>query len=190
MRGTKRLTHRVVTRTALGLLIGVVSWLPACTLPALPDLGKVHVDRWAEIKADDKTVGEVLAAFNRAEEALHARDLDALMSLYSERYTYHGLKKEDLRKVWASLLTQYPQISSTHIFSRIVVVPGSPPVAEITCTGSLWATAKETAQRVNIDSWFYEVHYMVHEDGAWRVLGHAGEAPMALQFGVAPHPFF
>jgi len=46
-----------------------------------------------------------------------------------------------------------------------------------------------TGERVNIDSWFQEVHQLVYEDGAWRISGHSGEDPEKLQFGAA-HPFF
>ncbi len=166
--------------------------LQGCVIPApaLSDLGETRIDRWAEIKADDKTVGEILAAFNRAEQALHARDLDALMALYAQAYNYHGLRKDDLRKIWENLFAQYPRISSTHIFSRIVAVPGKPSTAEITCTGSLWAMSRQTGDRVNVDSWYGEVHHLTYEDGAWRIRGHAGEPPAALRFGVTPHPFF
>lgn len=177
---------------AFAALLAVPLWLQGCAFPApaFSDLGQTRIDRWAEITADDKTVGEILAAFNRAEEALRARDLDALMALYAQAYNYHGLRKDDLRKVWENLFAEYPRISSTHIFSRIAAGPGKFPTAEITCTGSLWATSKETGQRVFLDSWFSEVHHLVYEDGAWRILGHAGEPSKVLQFGVTPHPFF
>jgi hypothetical protein len=162
-----------------------------CVIPALPDLGEVHVDRWAEIKADDKTVGEILAAFNRAEEALHTHNLDGVMGLYSEQYRYHGLTKADLRNIWQEMFSQYDHLASTHIFSRIqVVASGKNPTAEIACTGSLWGVSKETGKRVILDSWFYETHNLIYEDGAWRIRGHGGEAPKVMPFGVAPHPFF
>ncbi|MBM4125650.1 MAG: nuclear transport factor 2 family protein, partial [Nitrospira sp.] len=162
-----------------------------CTIPALPDMGLVHVDRWADINADDKTVGEILAAFNRAEDSLHAGDLDGLMALYSEQYHYHGLSKADLRTIWQDMLAQYEQLAGTHIFSKIQVsTSGKSPTAEIACTGSLWGISKETGKRVILDSWFYETHNMVYEDGGWRIRGHKGEGPKTLPFGVAPHPFF
>ena len=44
--------------------------------------------------------------------------------------------------------------------------------------------------RVIIDSWFYEIHHVVYEDGARRIRGHAGEDSKALPFGTSPHPFF
>ncbi|TAJ31555.1 MAG: hypothetical protein EPO64_02315 [Nitrospirae bacterium] len=167
-------------------------WLTGCAVPALPDLGEVHIDRWATIKAADKDVGEILAAFNRAEESLHEENLDGIMALYSEQYKYHGLTKADLRKTWQELFAHYDHIASTHIFSRIrATASGKNPTAEIVCTGSLWGVSTDTGQRTIIDSWFYETHNMIYEDGAWRIRGHgAEEAPKVLPFGVAPHPFF
>jgi hypothetical protein len=68
------------------VLVAIVMFLAGCSLPTLPDAGKIYIDRWAEVKGSDKDVSEILAAFNRAEDALHARDLDGLMALYSEQY--------------------------------------------------------------------------------------------------------
>ena len=172
-------------------LVAIVMFLAGCSLPALPDAGKIYVDRWAEIKGSDKDVSEILAAFNRAEDALHARDLDGLMSLYSEQYRYHGLSKSDLRKIWEEMFAGYDNLASTHTFSRIHVGGSAKqPTADISCTGSLWGLSKETGKRVFIDSWFYEIHHVVYEDGAWRIHGHAGEDTKALPFGTSPHPFF
>jgi hypothetical protein len=50
--------------------------------------------------------------------------------------------------------------------------------------------SRQTGDRVNVDSWYGEVHHLIYEDGIWRIRGHAGEAPKGIQFGVAPHPFF
>jgi hypothetical protein len=171
-------------------LLGIFWVLQGCAVPPLMHRGGIMVDTWAEVKADDKTVSEILAAFNRAEAALQAGNLDDLMGLYSAEYRYHGLTKEDLKKIWGELLTNHREFRSNHILSRIAAVPGTPPSAELTCTGSLWAVSKETGQQVNIDSWYGEVHYMVKEEGMWRVRGHRGEAPKTQGFGVAPHPFF
>lgn len=172
-------------------LVVILMLLSGCTLPALPDEGKINVSRWAEIKGSDKDVSEILAAFNRAEDALHARDLDGLMALYSEQYRYHGLSKSDLRKIWEEMFARYDNLASTHAFSRIHIGGSAKqPTADISCTGSLWGLSKETGKRVFIDSWFYEIHHVVYEDGAWRIRGHAGEDTKALPFGTSPHPFF
>lgn len=179
--------RRMSVAIVLGAVLGTAMWLQTF---AVPVLAKTKVSTGAEVQADDKTVREILDAFHRAEEFLQARNLDALMGLYSKEYNYHGLKKDDLRKIWEDLFAQHHRISTEHMFSKIVVLAGKTPAAEITCTGSLWATSDVAGQRVNIDSWFEEVHHMVYEDGRWRIRGHAGEPSKALQFGVAPHPFF
>jgi hypothetical protein len=173
------------------VLVALVMLLAGCSMPALPDAGKIYVDRWAEIKGGDKDVSEILAAFNRAEEALHARDLEGLMALYSEQYRYHGLSKSDLRKIWEEMFASYDNLASTHTFSRILIGGSAKqPTADISCTGSLWGSSKETGKRVFIDSWWYEIHHVVYEDGAWRIRGHAGEDTKVLPFGTSPHPFF
>ncbi len=178
--------RRVRTLIALGFAIGIAvgfHWLSPTAL------AKTKISPGAEIQADDNTVREIVAAFHSAEDFLQARNLESLMALYSKEYSYHGLKKEDLKKIWHDLFANYHRISSAHMFSRIVVAEGKTPTAEITCTGVLWATS-DAGQRANIDSWFEEVHYLIYEEGAWRIRGHAGEARKGLQFGVAPHPFF
>lgn len=179
--------RRMSVAIVLGAVLGTAMWLQVSAVPAL---AKTKVSPGAEIRADDKTVREILAAFNRAEEFLQARNLDALMGLYSKDYNYYGLKKDDLKRIWQDLFTQHRRISTEHMFAKIVVMDGKAPTAEVTCTGSLWATSEPAGQRVNIDSWFEEVHHLVYEDGTWRIRGHAGEPSKALQFGVAPHPFF
>ncbi|MDE3042003.1 MAG: hypothetical protein KGJ82_15715 [Nitrospirota bacterium] len=171
-------------------VLGILWVLQGCAVPPLVHRGGIMVDTWAEVNADDKTVSEILVAINRAEAVLQAGNLDDLMALYSAQYRYHGLEKEDLKNIRGELLTHHREFRSNHILSRIAAIPCSPPSVELTCTGSLWAVSKETGQQVNIDSWYGEVHYMVKEEGLWRVRGHRGEAPKTQGFGVAPHPFF
>ncbi len=171
-------------------MLGLLGWLSGCTAPPLMHRGGIMVDSWAEVKVDDATAAGILAAFNRAEAALQAGWLDDLMDLYSDGYSYHGLTKQELRKIWGELLQQHREFRSNHILSRFVSVPGEPQTVEVTCTGSLWAVSKETGEQVNIDSWYGEVHHMVNENGTWRVRGHRGKAPKTQAFGAAPHPFF
>ena len=184
----KSLSSRV--QTVLTALAGVAMWVQGCSLSEISDVGRTDIDHRAVIKADDKTVGDILAVFHRAEEALHAHDIDALMEIYARDYHYRHLMKDDVRKIWESLFAKYSQISSTHVFSQIVAEGHKPSTVKITCTGRLWGTSKESGERVLLDSWFFEVHHLVSEDGAWRVRGMLGEPPEALGFPVTPHPFF
>ena len=66
---------------------------------------------------------EIISTFDRAEEAIRAR-LDALMALYATSYQYHGLRRGDVRKIWADLFARYDLIAHMHTFSAIKVKNG------------------------------------------------------------------
>ena len=150
-----------------------------------------------EVKGHKRVIGhpavkELLASFGKAEAALKNEDLDALMAFYASSYNYHGLKEPDVRRVWGEVFTHYKALESVHLFSDITVTQtGSQIRAEVTCTGGLYGTEEGTGKRMTLDSWFREVHYLVKEEGRWRFLGNAGEAPSSAPFSSAPHhPMF
>jgi hypothetical protein len=153
--------------------------------------GKTVVPAGAVIEVDEATVNAVLATFERAEQAIKAHDLATVMAVYSSQYNYHGLKKDDIRKVWKDLFDEYEEIASTHLFTNIAKVgSGSNAVLEVTCSGNLRALSKTSGLYVPIDSWHEEVHYLVFEEGGWRIRGNVGESPRVLPFGTALHPLF
>lgn len=137
-------------------------------------------------------VREVLAAFERAEAAVQKEDLQSLMKFYSPSYNYHGLKQTDVWRVWEEVFTHYKGVNSTHLLSTITIIrTGSQVRAEVTCTGGLYGIEERTGKPITLDSWFQEVHYLVKEDGIWRFIGNAGEAPAVAPFSSAPHhPLF
>lgn len=67
---------------------------------------------------------------------------------------------------------------------------GSSTVIEVTCTGSLSGISKTSGLSVPIDNWTEEIHYLMLEDGRWRIRGNVGESPKMMPFGTAPHPWF
>jgi ketosteroid isomerase-like protein len=188
--------HRIKILTAIGILCGIATFIFGLSLPTLakteipPDVEtKVEDEALADIQ--DKTISAIRSTFTSAEKAVHAEDLVAVMSFYSKDYDYHGLKTKDIRKIWQDLFAKYRRIQTTHILSKFVLKgKGKIRTAEVTCTGTLWATSKESGKRVNIDSWFEEVHFMILEDGMWRVRGSAGGVTPSFEFGSAPHPLF
>ncbi|NJN69809.1 MAG: hypothetical protein HC801_05740 [Nitrospira sp.] len=114
------------------------------------------------------------------------------MKFYAPTYDYHGLKETDVRRVWGEVFEHYKALESLHLFSDIKVVPVNNELRlEVTCTGGLYGTDERTGNRITLDSWFREVHYLVKEDGVWRFLGNAGEVPTGAPFASAPHhPLF
>jgi ketosteroid isomerase-like protein len=171
---------------AIGLITAALFCLADDRSPACAE---THLLPGTQAEADEKTVKELLAVFERAEQAVKNRDIEGVMALYSKQYNYHGLKKPDIRKVWMDLFDNYKEIESTHLFSRIVSV-GPGESVEITCSGGVRAVSKTGNLRVPIDSWYGEVHYMVKEDGTWKIRGNLGDVQTVLPFGTAPHPLF
>ncbi len=179
--------------TFLGLGVGLQGCQFFEPRHSIPDLSGTYIAHNADIQADQKTVDEITSAFKQAEDALRRGDLDGVMGLYAKSYKHHGYNETTLRSVWKDLLREYRDFSTTHVFSRIKVeADKTPPTAQITCTGSLWGISNQTGQRVNIDSWFGEVHYLVYENGGWRMQGHAWEVRLdkETRFERPPHPFF
>ena len=147
---------------------------------------KFRIGRNADIQADEKTVREIEAAFIRAEAAMNAGDVDSLMELYSEDYHFGVLAKHDMKTIWEDFFRKYHRVESSHSFSRLVVRKGNPLTAEITCTGSLWGTSNEKDERVNLTSWLGDIHFMVYENGGWRIRGQDRKSPKISSFEGAP----
>ncbi len=135
---------------------------------------------------------EILAAFEHAEAAVKQQHMEKLMAFYSPEYNYHGLKQADVRRIWGEVFEHYRGLTSTHLFSEIRIVRvGAQLRAEVTCTGGLYGTEVKSGKRITLDSWFREVHYLVHEQGGWKFLGNAGEVPSEVPASSAPHhPLF
>ena len=57
---------------------------------------KIVVPSGSVIEVDKATVNTVVEAFEQAEQAIKAHDLEKVMAIYSSQYNYHGLKKDDI----------------------------------------------------------------------------------------------
>lgn len=179
--------------TIMRSLVGVGLILIVLLLASFPAdaLALTQILPEASVEADQQSLMELIGTFDRAEEAIRARDLDALMALYATAYQYHGLRRGDIRGIWADLFARYDLISNIHTFSAIkVVTVGTRTTAEITCTGAVWANSRETNERIPIDSWHQEVHRLVKEKNGWRIIGNLGGDKATRRFGTAPHPLF
>jgi len=158
---------------AIGILMGVLVTSQGCQSsppPVFSDTRGTHFSEGADIQGYDQAVQAILSLFKKAEDAVLRKDLDGLMVLYSEDYKHGGYTKDSVRAVWSDLFIHYHDFSATHIFSKIKVeAEKTVPQAHVTCTGSLWAMSNETGQRVNIDSWYGEVHHLTFEPtlGIW-----------------------
>ena len=132
----------------LAILAGTLG-LTLCGPPKPVVAKKVEVPQYATVMADESTVKDILAAFDRAEQAIQARDVDGVMALFSKRYNYHKLRKSDARRIWEEIFEYHHKLHSTHLFTDIktVQVDGETR-AEVKRTGALWGLASETGQKV------------------------------------------
>ena len=155
----------------------------------------------AEVKADPETMKAILATFNRAEEVLRTESLSGIMAVYSKDYRNRGLRKEDTSRIWEDIFARYDHLSSRHVFSRIVV-DQEKKTAQVTCTGALFGVsilrrdkkapspASLAAEPVQIDIWFDAIHYLVFEEGAWKIIGHDPGGDKYDSFGSGIHLLF
>lgn len=147
----------------------------------------------AAVQADPESAKTIVAAFDRAEEALRAESLPAMMAVYSKAYQNRGLRKEETSRIWQDLFTRYDQLFSRHVFSKIVV-DREKKTAHVTCTGALFGNSVfkkgEKPESVRIDFWFEAVHHLVFEDGAWKIIGHDPGGGEEGLFGSAIHLLF
>ena len=189
-------TSTRIASQRIGLIaaLGLVSVLQSCSF-YVPDLDGTYIPHSATIHTDKKTALEILKNFKRAEEALKRKDLDSLMEFYADTYQHRGFTKDSLKAEWKHLFGEYRDFSATHVLTLFEVVVDAdkvPLTAQVTCTGSLWAISNDSNRRVNLDSWYNEVHYLTYAEGAWRIQGHAWEVsnPPDAPTARPPHPFF
>ncbi len=173
---------------ARALMILIVPALAAAP-PDASALTQILPD--AVIEADQQSVMELVGTFDRAQEAIRARDVRALTGLYAPDYRYHHLNRGDIGRIWADLFARYDLIANIHTFSSIKVVKTAGGLtAEIICNGAVWANSRETKQRIPIDSWQQEVHRLIKGKDGWRITGSPGGGKAVRQFGAALHPLF
>ncbi|HET9846178.1 MAG TPA: hypothetical protein VFQ02_10515 [Nitrospira sp.] len=142
--------------------------------------------------SDEKVLKELVAAFDQAEIAVQQANLEALMSFYGKDYNYHGLKRPDVRRVWAEVFSHYGHVRSRHVFSHLKIVQeGSRKQAFVTCTGGLYGTDKDSGAAITIDSWVGEVHSLVKENDRWKFQGNVrGTSPSVPPTSAPHHPLF
>lgn len=161
----------------------------------------------ADVQADPEAVKAILATFDRAEEALRTESLSGIAAIYSKNYRHRGLRKEDTTRIWEDIFARYNQLSSRHAFSKIIVEKKmlGKTTARVTCTGALFGvsalkregqpslsalSASGGAEPVHIDVWFEAIHYLVLEDGTWKIIGHDLAGREEDPFGASIHLLF
>ena len=155
----------------------------------------------AEVKADPETVKAIRAAFDRADEALRTKNLSGIMAIYSKDYQNRGLRKVDTSLIWQDIFDRYDELSSRHVFSKIVFQKNGaePPTAQVVCTGVLLGVSvfkkgkpapAASSEKLYLDAWFETTHHLILEKGDWKIIGHDPSRAEEHPFAAALHLLF
>ena len=107
------------------LLVSMIGPVPSA-------VADVQFPRAAKTNADEGTVREFEDFYEQIEAALTSEDIDRIMSFYAEDYLHHGITKKQLKFMWLEIFSEFSNLYSVHIFSRVDVHGGD---AILVCTG-------------------------------------------------------
>jgi ketosteroid isomerase-like protein len=120
--------------------------------------------------AEQQTQTDLEEFYTEIEAALSAEDLDRIMDFYADEYLHHGITKKQLRFMWLEIFSDYTDLYSVHIFSKIEVYGDD---AILTCTGALLGIPVEGGDYEAVDRWVNQNHWLSKVDGQWRMIGGA-----------------
>lgn len=140
-----------------------------------------------------KTLGEdayksVIDFYHEAEVAIEMKNLDALMSLYSDQYQNGEHNKAAARAIWSKIFDTFTNLAAMH---NMELISSKDKVLIIRCSGLLIGVPKGETYSITVDTWTWEEHILKNEDGKWKLIGNAeGRERKRLWFDKPMHPLF
>jgi len=173
-----------------GIFSAVLSILLVSMIGPVPGaVADVQFPRAAKTNADEGTVREFADFYEQIEAALTSEDIDRIMSFYAEDYLHHGITKKQLKFMWLEIFSEFSDLYSVHIFTRVDVHGGD---AILVCTGALLGIPPEGGDYQTVDRWVSQNHWLTKVDGQWRMIGGAThESPISRgSRKLELHPLF
>jgi ketosteroid isomerase-like protein len=160
----------------------------------LSDKYAMEVDPTAKATLGEKRFNEVMAFFHAAEKAIETKDLEALMELYSEKYSNGGHDKKAVEQIWKRIFSTFDTMA-THHNMKLVNLSATNKVADgdtvvFSCSGLLMGIHDPAKGVVTIDNWTRQDHVLVREAGKWKLIGTYGRDRKRLWFDKPIHPLF
>lgn len=180
--------NRKIKSVALTVLFFVFT-AGASFSASLSEFFSVGIDPSAKEVVGEKVYNDALAFFHKAELAIEAEDIDALMALYSDSYKNAEHDKTSVRKIWIRIFAEFNKLSTMHTMRFVVVNPGGSTIV-IQCSGLLMGVPEGKANRVPLDTWTMNDHVLVLDNGGYKIIGTTGKARKRLWFDKALHPLF
>ncbi len=131
---------------------------------------EIQLPKPEKTNADAATLEEFEVFYAEIEAALMAEDIDRIMTFYADEYLHHGITKKQLRFMWLEIFSQFSELYSVHIFSKIDVHRDD---AILSCTGALLGIPPEGGDYQAVDRWVNQNHWLTKIGGQWKMIGGA-----------------
>lgn len=155
----------------------------------LSDKYSMKVDPAAKQQLGEKTFNEVMAFFHSAEMAIETKDLEALMSLYSESYSDGEHDKKSARQIWERIFATFDDMAMHHNM-KLEKASADKTMVVFQCSGLLLGVPDLKKGPITIDNWTTQDHVLVKEGGKWKLIGTYGPERKRLWFDKPMHPLF
>lgn len=153
----------------------------------------VFFDDKSKVMVGDDVAKDIKQFFYDAEKAIRDKNLDALMSLYSNSYSNGPHDKESIERVWKYVFDRFDKLYTKHNMRFLTSSSPEGSAMIIRCSGILMGTPKGEAEAYSIalDHWINNDHVLAKEaDGKWRIVGTAGKEQRRFGFDKPIHPLF
>ena len=141
------------------------------------------------VKRNSRDFRAIKGVFDSIIRAAKKGRADDIVAFFSERYLNSGRNRDDVRRQWKQILENFSDLELQH---PIYHIERSGRFAKMKCEGVLMGKPRKPMRRetgddlVVIDSWKFSVHYLVFEDGGWKILGDQ----IPYDTGRTFHPLF
>lgn len=149
----------------------------------------LNIDPRMQTTASKEAFDEVMNFFDGAEMAIEARDLDKLMTYYSDSYTNGVRKKADIAVAWKRLFSDFSGLAMTHNM-HLSLFDAKANLIIMTCSGILVGIPTGERESIALDYWLNNDHVLVKEGGKLRIVGSIGKEQKRLWFDKPMHPLF
>jgi ketosteroid isomerase-like protein len=136
----------------------------------------------------ERAIDEFRDFYEQIEKALREEDVGRMMTFYAEDYLHHGITKKQLKFMWLEMFTNFQDLYSVHIFTKVSVHGND---AILVCTGGLFGITKKGEDYTTVDQWVTQPHWLTKIGDKWKIIGGAThQMPRRRGGKLTLHPFF
>lgn len=155
----------------------------------IADKYSMEIDPAAEQQLGEQTFNELKMFFHTAEKAIEAKDLEALMALYSDNYRDGDIDKKSVAQAWQKIFARMDTMASLQNM-KLAKMSADGSMVVLQGNGLLLGVAEPGKGLITIDNWNNQDHILLKEDGKWKLIAIYGLERQRLWFDKPMHPLF